>query len=76
MLSVATGQRSGCRSNESTARSRPLNHAAPCWGARSTTYKYSSSSSASAFLAKINAICLACGAADRTLGAQAWCDQP
>src|SRR5215218_5101522 len=30
-------------------RSRPLNHWAPCCGARPTTHKYSSSSSVSAF---------------------------
>src|SRR5262249_27562395 len=32
-------------------RSRPLNHAAPCFGARSITQRYNSSSSASAFFA-------------------------
>src|SRR5262245_39167033 len=48
MLSGATGQRLGCSSSDSTARSRPLNHRAPCCGARSTTHWYSSSRSASA----------------------------
>src|SRR5262245_21529444 len=48
MLSGATGQRFGCSSSDSTARSRPLNHRAPCCGARSTTHRYSSSRSASA----------------------------
>src|SRR3989442_145368 len=48
MLSEATGQRFGCWSSERTAPSRPLNHLAPCCGARSTTHRYSSSRSASA----------------------------
>src|SRR5262249_61365006 len=48
MLSGATGQRFGCSSSDSTARSRPLNQRAPCCGARPTTHQYSSSRSASA----------------------------
>src|SRR3972149_12019457 len=51
MLSGAIGQRFGCWSRERIARSRPLNHLAPCRGARATPHRHSSSRSASAFLA-------------------------